>query len=194
MNAQTQIIASNKIVIGEGRLAFADRIFTAKPFQGEGKATYGATVLIEPTHPAVAALLAEEERVAKEKWGAKADAILAEIRANNRGAVKDGALKASYDGFPGKKFIACTSEKRPTVVDRDRSPLTAADGKIYSGCYVLAHVSLWAQDNAWGKRINAELTGLQFLRDGDAFGGGSMPSSPDEFADLGAGEADGLMG
>jgi len=179
---------SQKIIIPEARLAFADRIFEAKPFQGEGKATYGCTLLLPENAPILATIIAEENRVAKEKWGAKADASMLVIRANNRQALKPGALKANFDGFPGNFFISCTGDKRPTVVNRDKTPLTAADGVIYSGCYVLAHVSLWAQDNNWGQRINAELTGLQFLRDGDAFSGGAAPSAVDDFADLGAGE------
>jgi hypothetical protein len=31
-------------------------------------------------------------------------------------------------------------------------------------------ISLWAQDNSWGKRINATLLGAQFHSDGEAFG------------------------
>lgn len=48
-----------------------------------------------------------------------------------------------------------------------------------------ASIELWAQDNKqFGKRINAQLRGVQFLRDGDAFAAGS-PASEDEFEDLG---------
>ncbi len=35
---------------------------------------------------------------------------------------------------------------------------------------VHAVVRLWAQDNAFGKRINAQLQGVQFASDGEAFG------------------------
>jgi hypothetical protein len=79
------------------------------------------------------------------------------------------------------------SKGRPLVIDRNRDPLTAADGKPYSGCYVNVSIDVWAQDNKYGKRINAQLKGIQFVRDGDAFGGGA-PASPDEFEDLGVPE------
>jgi hypothetical protein len=62
------------------------------------------------------------------------------------------------------------------------------DGVLYAGSYVLAHISLWTQDNEYGQKINANLLGLQFLRDGDAFASGPPPSSTSEFADLGAGD------
>jgi len=78
------------------------------------------------------------------------------------------------------------------VVDRDRTPLVAADGKPYAGCYVTAIVELWPQDNQYGRRINATLSGVQFERDGDAFGG-SAPASADDFDDLSSGAADDLI-
>lgn len=181
--------ASNKIIIPEARLAFPD-LFTARSVDG-GPLMFGATFIIPPSSSAIAALQAEEERVAKEKWADKAPAILQMVRANNRGAVKPGALKAKFDGFMDNMFVSANAKVRPTIVDRRGSPLTEQDGKIYAGCYVLAHVTLWAQDNKYGQRVNAEVTGVQFLRDGDAFSGGAQPSSVEEFGDLGAGEEDG---
>lgn len=185
--------ASNKIIIPEARLAFGQDLFEARSVDG-GPMQFGGTFIIEPNSPAIATILAEEERVAKEKWGEKATANLSVIRANNRAALKPGALKAGkYDGFEGNFFVSTNAKARPTLVNRQGQPVTAADGVIYSGCYVLAHVSLWAQDNKFGQRINAEVTGVQFLRDGDAFSGGAAPSAVDEFADLGAGEDDNPM-
>jgi hypothetical protein len=66
------------------------------------------------------------------------------------------------------------------VIDRDKTPLTSADGRPYAGCFVNASVELWAQDNNFGKRINASLRGVQFFKDGDAFSGGGA-ASDDEF-------------
>ena len=39
------------------------------------------------------------------------------------------------------------------------------------------------QDNAYGKRVNASLRGVQFAGDGEAFGGG-RPAEVDEFEDI----------
>ncbi|EAA6845047.1 DUF2815 domain-containing protein, partial [Salmonella enterica subsp. enterica] len=45
----------------------------------------------------------------------------------------------------------------------------------------------------FGKRVNASLSGVQFLRDGDAFTGG-QPASADEFDDISEGaDADSLI-
>ncbi|WP_244126983.1 ssDNA-binding protein, partial [Xylella fastidiosa] len=65
----------------------------------------------------------------------------------------------------------------------DRTPLAAQDGRPYAGCYVNANIELWAQDNNYGKRINASLGGVQFLRDGEAFAGGGV-ASVEDFEDL----------
>uniref|UniRef100_UPI0025B91E9B ssDNA-binding protein n=1 Tax=Candidatus Symbiopectobacterium sp. TaxID=2816440 RepID=UPI0025B91E9B len=75
---------------------------------------------------------------------------------------------------------------RPLVIDRDRSALTAADGKPYAGCYVNATIDIWAMDNNFGKRINASLGGVQFLCDGDAFAGGGV-ATPDDFENMSEG-------
>jgi hypothetical protein len=86
---------------------------------------------------------------------------------------------------PGQYYLSCRSNEsaRPKVVDTNGSPLTQRDGRIYAGCYVVALVELWAQDNNFGKRINAQIRGVQFLRDGDAFSG-AAPAGGDEFDDV----------
>jgi hypothetical protein len=191
----TAIKKDDKIILKDVRLAFPD-LFEAKGFVDpktgkQGEPQFAATFLLDRSDPETrATIMAEEERIAKEKWGAKAPAILAEIRENNRGAIKRGELKASYDGFPGNDFIAANNKVRPTVVNRNGAPVAMSDGVVYAGCYGIGHVVLWAQDNAWGKRINANVTGFQFMRDGDSFGGGPPPSSTDEFEDLGEGGGD----
>ena len=47
-------------------------------------------------------------------------------------------------------------------------------------------LELWAQDNNYGKRVNATLMGVQFFRDGDAFAGGGVASEED-FDDVSSG-------
>jgi hypothetical protein len=83
-------------------------------------------------------------------------------------------------------FVAASAQETapPTVVDAARQALTERSGKPYAGCYVNASIELWAQDNAYGKRINATLRGVQFVRDGDSFGAGSRAAAPDEFDEI----------
>lgn len=178
-----------KIKLTNVRLAFP-QLFEAKTVNGEGKPAFSAALLIDPADPQVKAINAAIEQVAKDKWGAKADAMLKQMRGTDKVALHDGDLKASYDGFPGNLYISARSATRPLVINADKTPLIEADGKPYAGCYVNASVELWAQDNNYGKRINASLGGVQFAKDGDAFAGGGA-ASEDEFDDLSVGAAAG---
>ena len=93
---------------------------------------------------------------------------------------------SSREGEAGSLRGTNRATTRPLVIDKDKSPLTEQDGKPYAGCFVNASVELWAQDNNYGKRINASLRGVQFFKDGDAFAGGGA-ASEDEFDDIAEG-------
>ena len=74
----------------------------------------------------------------------------------------------------GKYTIKATSKKRPLIINRDKSPIIEEDNIIYAGCHVHGIISLWSQNNQWGKRVNAQLDGIQFFKDGEAFGDGGL--------------------
>lgn len=174
-----------KLLIKDTRLAFP-QLFEAKTVNGEGEPAFSAAFLLPKNHPQLGEISAAMEEVAREKWGAKADDILAKMKASDKTAIHNGDLKSEYDGFAGMYYISARNKTRPTVIDRNRAPLAQADGRPYGGCYVNASIELWAQDNKYGKRINASLRGVQFIRDGDAFAGGGA-ASEDEFEDLSEG-------
>lgn len=89
--------------------------------------------------------------------------------------LRDGNEKPNMDGYgDGVMFITASRKTRPAVVDRAINPLTEEDGVIYAGCYVNATLRLWVQDNKWGKRVNAELRAVQFVKDGESFGAGPV--------------------
>jgi hypothetical protein len=94
-----------------------------------------------------------------------------------------------YAGYAGHMSIKASSAKRPMVLDRDRTPLSEDDNRIYAGCHVNAIIELWAQNNQWGKRINANLLGVQFFKDGDPFSDG-VTASADDFDAFDASEED----
>lgn len=107
--------------------------------------------------------------------------------------LRDGNEKPDFDGYgDGISFIAASRKQRPPVVDRDPSvPITEADGRIYPGCYVNATIRLWVQDNKWGKRVNAELRAVQFVKDGESFGAGPVDAESefDNVSDTDTGNA-----
>lgn len=172
-----------QIRLNNVRLAFAN-IFEAKAVGGEGEPRFSAAFPIEAGSANAKTLAAAVAAAAKEKWAAKADAILKELRSKGRVCYKEGPLANAegevYDGFADMHALNTSSKTRPLVIDGQRNVLTASDGKPYAGCYVNVSVEVWAQDNQYGKRVNAQLKGVQFVRDGDAFGGGA-PAKPDDF-------------
>lgn len=174
-----------KIKLENVRLAFP-QLFEAKTVNGEGEPAFSASFILPPSHPAIAQLKQAFDKIGAEKWGAKWPSVKKEIEAKDRTALHDGDTKADYSGFPGNFFVTSRNKTRPLVIDRDKSPLTAQDGRPYAGCFVNASVELWCQDNNYGKRINASLRGVQFTKDGEAFAGGGA-ASDDEFDDLGEG-------
>lgn len=184
-----------KLKIKGARLAFP-ALFEPTSFAGSDAKTYQAAFLIPPNHPSVKEIEAACEEVAKEKWGAKAEAVLKKLRVADKLAIHDGDTKSDYEGYAGNMFVNASNKVKPTVRDVDgKTELDISDGKPYAGCYVVGHIEIWAQDNQYGQRINASLRGVQFYKDGDAFSG-SPPASDDEFDDLDAGgtDDDDLMG
>lgn len=173
------------------RLSFPN-LFEPTQVNGEGKPAYSASFLLPPDDPQIDTINDVIDKVAEEKWKAKAKTILAQMRGADKVCLHNGDMKADYDGYAGYYYVSARNAARPLVINRDKTPLTAEDGKPYGGCYVNAVIDVWAQDNQWGKRVNATLSGVQFLRDGDAFAAGA-PASVDEFDDLGVdAEASGL--
>lgn len=168
-----------QVSIKNVRLAFP-QLFEAKTVNGEGEPAFSASFLFAEDHPAHKQLSDIAEKVGKEKWGKDWPTVKKSMEAKDKGVLHDGDTKAEFAGYEGNFYVSARNKVRPLVVDRDKSPLTAQDGKPYGGCYVNASLDIWAQDNSYGKRINASLRGVQFVADGDPFSGGGV-ASEDEF-------------
>lgn len=175
--------ANSRVMVTNARLAFP---VLEKPeqFQGQGKARFSATLLIEPGSPLHDQCKTAMRAAAAEKWGeAKADAAVKGLSSTGKVAMYDGDLKADkYDGFEGMIAIGAHSQETapPMLLDGQKNQLPRNTGVIYPGCYVNASIEFWAQDNNFGKRINAQLRGVQFAKDGDSFSA-ARPADADEF-------------
>lgn len=178
---------AGRILLKNVRIAFPN-LFEPSTVAGEGEPRYSAAFILPPDHPQIKELNECIKAVATEKWKDKADAVVKGLEKTDKVALHDGDTKPAYDGFAGNLFVSAAAKvsARPTVVNKDKTPLTDRDGVVYAGCYVNASIDFWAQDNAYGKRINAQLRGVQFYRDGDAFSAG-RPADSDEFEDVSEG-------
>lgn len=171
-----------KVMLKNVRLAFPT-LNKPEQFQGTGAARYSATLLFEKGSDTEAAVRAAMRAVAADKWGeAKADSAVKTLFAGNKTALGDGDTKEQYDGFAGMMFVGAHAKENapPCLLNGARVELPRDTGVIYPGCYCNVSVEFWAQDNQYGKRINALLRGVQFVKDGDSFAAGA-PASTDEF-------------
>lgn len=119
---------------------------------------------------------------------------------------RDGAIK-DQDGFgPGTWFFTAKSDIRPKLMNPFKKDITEfGDGEfLYSGCYVLVQISLYAYPKqpigAANKGISANLLSVMHCADGERFSGGSkadMEAFPEiavpDVSDV-FGSADGLEG
>lgn len=170
--------------IENGRLGFPV-LFQAQAFQEGQTPKFSATIILAKTDPQIQQIQQAMWETAQAKWGEQAQQMWQVMQAQQRLALRDGAEKADKDGFGNDvMFFNASNTKRPGVYDRDRTPLTQQDGRPYAGCYCNFVVEFWSQDNQYGKRINASLRGVQFVKDGEAFGGGAGPAEADDFPEL----------
>lgn len=182
-----------KIMLKNVRLLYGAALFTPQRGpNGEGEPKHSGTFAFPKDHSAVAQIKKGFETVAKEKWGAKAVEVYTMLKAGDKLCLHDGDAKADKEGYKGNLYLSASNKLKPLIIDGQKQPLDANSGKPYSGCYVNAEIELWAQDNKFGKRINATLRGVQFVRDGQRLAGGGVSSAddyeaiPEEGADAGA--------
>lgn len=165
-------------------------LFEPFAYQGQGKAKYSAKFLIPKSETALVKQVADAmKELASNTFKDK------RLPPSDKLCMKDGDT-TGRDEDAGYWVLSASDDRRPVVVNRDKSPLVAEDDVIYPGCWVVGRVRLWAQDNQYGKRINANLMGVMFVKDGDRLGGGRKQETADEMfgdvADFGgdAGDSD----
>lgn len=165
------------IKISNARLSFPN-LFRKASFQGN-ETKYEATFIVP--------------KEGNEKWHkdvmAQIDASLASAKMKvtaEKMFIKDGDTLDRPE-YEGAWVIKASNSKRPTTIDRDRTVLVEEDEKFYAGCYVNASIDIWLQNNQFGKRVNANLLGVQFIKDGESFEG-DFVAKADDFDDLGEDE------
>lgn len=192
-------ITSEKIRIDDARLSFP-QLFRPKSFQQGQEPRYQATFLLDPTNPAhketIRKILEESKRLACEAFKLKPppDQKLSEfigwaMAQGVKGfAIFNGNTKAdqeTYGAYRDKWAVTSSNTVPPTIVNRNRQNVAEGSKEApYAGCFVNGSITLWTQNNSFGKRVNANLRAVQFCRDGEAFGRGPVDAD-DEFEVLG---------
>lgn len=178
------------IVLQMVRLSFP-KLWKAEASTPESKPKFGASFLIDPTTAEGKANLkrlnALIEQVKKDTWAEKADKIYNAIE-DKRKLLRDGDNATNsegdvYDGYEGMMYVSASNQKRPQILNRDKSTLAEEDGVIYGGCYVDAVISVYAvtKKEQGGNGMFATVEVVRFRKDGEAFGAG--PIDADDYLD-----------
>lgn len=158
-----------RLTIKNCRIAYP-HLFRTRPVEDGSAAKYSACIILDKKACAegIKSVQAAIDQLTRKAFNGK-------TLSPDRVCLKDGSTKDG-DGFgDGVVFFSANNTRRPSVVNRDLTPLTEEDGVIYAGCYVNAHVSIWAQDDKkYGKRINASIEAVQFVRDGEPLSGAKV--------------------
>lgn len=152
--------------------------------QGQETRNYCVHAIMPPTHPGVALIKEAQRKAAQFKWGDQWQAVLEQLALAHKIALRPGALKGG-EGYDGNVYVSANSKVKPRiVVTRGGQNVEIAENDPcapYSGARGSVIVDIWPQQHPkFGKRLNAQLTGVQFLGHGKRFGGGRV-SKVDEF-------------
>lgn len=185
-----------------GRFAFTEGLFKIQT-NDQGRKSWNCTILF-PKGSDISALEKAALEAATEEWGDKAvqmikDGIIKTPFLDGDG--KQGKSKKTgepHKGFPGHRFIRCTSgeDYRPKVVDRNVQPVLSRDG-CPSGSYGYAMVNAFTWENKEnGKGITFGISAVQVSKvaQGDeVLGGGGgvdVESAFEKIADEGEAPAE----
>ena len=160
-----------KVKIPAARLSFPS-LFQMASFGGESTGKFEATFILDKKDHADVI-----EHIKTAMSNLMRDELKGKLPADKL-CLKDGDESGRAE-LQGKMTIKASTKKRPIVINRDKTPIVEADNAVYAGCFVNGVITLWSQNNNYGKRINAQLDGVQFVRDGEPFGDGAV--SVDEF-------------
>jgi len=122
------------------------------------------------------------------------DALIAEVQAEAKIKCKPEMLclkdgdDSEYEEQHGHWTIKASNAKKPALTDQNGLKAKDDDGfdgdeSIYSGGHYHFAIGLWAQNNKWGKRVNANLHAVKFAAHGERLASGGGADYSDAFDD-----------
>lgn len=169
---------SKKIMLRNVRLSY-EHIFNPSAFDDKSDPKYSAVFIVDKNHPDLPALKKALLEAGAEKYPAAFTGTSwpkgytcalkdADKDTNELGEV----LAENNPEYAGCYIIRADSTRRPLTIDRKKAAVTEADGVIYSGCYVNASIAAGAYEFGKVKKgVKCYLNGVQFVADGERFGG-----------------------
>ena len=172
-------VNTQPFLVRNARLAFV-QVFEKRAFSEEMEPVYSLTLLLDPNDPenkkSIETIKNHAKDMMKEAWGS----TRVQIKHCCFGDADEDGL--AYDGFEGMFYVRLKNKRRPLALDRQRTPISAEDNVLYSGCYGNVSMDMWCQKSSkFGKNISGNLRGVQFMRDAEPFVGSKV--SENEFED-----------
>lgn len=176
-NPQKKEIAG--ILIENGRLSFDD-LYEPTASVKDGKLQYRACILIDPNTDVGKRNIKKIENAIRLAELEKFKRSPVEYKSDDRRCFFDGEECKSqktgevYSGYEGMKMLRALNQKRPAIVNRDaQTPIYAEDNVTYAGCYCNFFIRIYCVSGAdkGGNGCYASLETVQFVKDGEPFGG-----------------------
>ena len=143
-------------------------LFKATDYQNNKDFKYQATAIFGPEHEKLKEKilvyikkLIRKEKASNPDW-ADVDELSSEYlflrQGNDESTVRER--------YKDKWIVVASNKYKPVVVDRKKNHIKENEGCPISGDYVNMNITLWLQSNEHGKRVNANVVGVQFVKSG----------------------------
>jgi hypothetical protein len=191
-------LADNEMLLKNVRITtFGQQtIYTAKAFPGGKDPTpyYSLNAILPKDHPQIPQIEAQMLAAANKKFGDKKGAgVLKAAKLIGKVPLRDGDIKADYDGFEGNMFLSARSAEdkgRPQVVNNLRQPVQPGDPNApYDGCYADLVISFYGYDKG-NNGIGCGLKVVQYRGKGDRFSGAGKPVDLDDLEEIAVNDED----
>ena len=183
-NSKVQFRDDGTILVKDVRLSYPHLFHKwAKEGDDKAKAKFSGKFLLDKTTHAEAIKAINQRQVALQMEYFKSRIPNDKIFMRNGAELGREEMKDSW-------VISASESIRPEVINKDKSPIAEEDDIIYAGCFVNVLIRPWKQQNSFGKRVNANLLAVQFVKDGERFSSIERPDIDEAFED----ESGGVQG
>jgi len=170
---------NNVLWIRNARLSFPNVLVPKSVEKGPPK--YSCNFLLTPDAPEWSEIGQILQELATERWKEHAPAAINMInqdkwmRCYGIGSEKTSRQTGEvYEGYTGNVvWIGGSNNAKPTLYGTDGKelpPTANANTMFVGGNYCDGVISLWLQDNEYGRGVRSNLVAVQYLREGEHFG------------------------
>lgn len=145
---------------------FFPSLFKTEIYKGNDTKKYAATFILDKKEHAKEIDIIQKEinKVLTEQF----NTTMAKFNRDNI-FLKDGD-DSEKENLHGKFTIKATNREKPTAVDLAKNVISESNNSLYSGAIVNAAIGIWPMNNNYGKKVLANLYGVQFVKDGVRLG------------------------